>query len=179
MDITYLREAFDYNPETGDIRWGKRPKEHFPTTKGYNLWCTRFAGKVPGGITKKGYRRIPIGRATFYAHRLIWMIHYGEDPAGQIDHINGDRADNRIGNLRVTDNTGNARNRKVRANNTSGYSGVKWWPDRQKWQAQIGVGRSSAKSLGFYETKDEAIAARRGAEIVLEYHPNHGRPAAS
>lgn len=176
MDIEYLREAVSYDPETGEMRWGLRPKDHFATTKGYNLWKTRYAGKRPGSVTKKGYIRIPIDGTIFYAHRLAWILHYGENAPGQLDHINGDPADNRIANLRVTDNVGNARNKKLWTKNRTGHFGVSWRPDLERWSASIGVGGKN-KNLGFYDTKDEAIAARRGAEIVLGYHKNHGRSA--
>lgn len=175
MDIDYLRETVSYDPESGGMFWLQRPKYHFKGTKGYNLWKTRFAGKAPGSLDQKGYKRIPINGKVYRAHRLAWAVYYGEHPDGEVDHINGDPADNRIANLRVVKGSQNSRNQKRRKDNKTGIPGVSWWPSREKWQAKIGIGKSKSKSLGFFETKDEAIAARRAAEIILDYHPNHGR----
>ena len=179
MDISYIREALDYDPETGLLTWRVRPKHHFKGTKGYNLWKARFAGNPPGSIDAKGYLRVTIDGKAFRAHRLAWALANGEHPSHEIDHINGNPLDNRLVNLRAAKAMDNARNRSLRVDNKHGVPGLLWWEDRQKWSASIGVGGGKAKSLGFYETKDEAIAARRGAEIVLGYHENHGRQKTS
>lgn len=175
MDIEYLRQAVDYDEETGVMEWKSRPRHHFKTDKGYRLWQTRFAGAPPGTLDAKGYLRIPISGVVYRAHRLAWLLAYGEEAKGQIDHINGVPADNRLVNLRVVTASCNSRNTKLRADNKSGHPGVSWRKDLGRWAALIGIGSGSNKTLGFFDTKAEAVAARRGAEIVLEYHPNHGR----
>jgi hypothetical protein len=175
MDATYLNEAIDYDPVTGEMTWALRPRHHFRTDKGFRLWKARFAGTKPGSLDAKGYTRIPINGVTFRAHRLAWLLVYGEDAVGEIDHINGDRSDNRIANLRTVKAGHNARNMKLYTTNTSGHSGVAWRADLGRWAASIGVGAQKKQALGFFDTKEEAVAARRGAEVVLEYHENHGR----
>lgn len=170
----YARICFNYDPDEGKLRWATRPVEHYPTLSGWRKANTRFAGKVAGSETRKGYRRINWDGTVFYAHRVVWLLVYGEWPLGEIDHINGAPDDNRISNLRVVKNWENARNKSKPKRNTSGVVGVSWRQDLGRWAARIGAGRNSV-ALGFFDTKMEAIAARRGAEKVLEYHPNHGR----
>lgn len=166
---------FDYNPENGLLTWKNRPEHHFRTLKGWRTFHARFAGKPAGCVDAKGYIRILIDGHGVRAHRIVWLMCHGEEALGEIDHINGNPADNRIENLRLVTNWQNSRNRKTPKQNTSGRVGVAWRQDLGRWEATIGVGSGKSKSLGAYDTKEEAIAARRGAEIVLEYHPNHGR----
>ena len=81
------------------------------------------AGEIAGSPHNAGYRQITISRKKYLIHRLIWVYHYGEMPT-QIDHINGQRSDNRIENLRECSYSQNHGNRRMRNDNTSGYKGV-------------------------------------------------------
>jgi hypothetical protein len=99
-------------------------------------------------------------------------MHYGVWPTQLIDHINGDRADNRIVNLRQTTQSENMRNRRKSTNNTSGYVGV--YKVGAKWRARISVD-SKNMNLGIYDTIEQAVQARKQAEIDYGYHENHGR----
>lgn len=177
MEITqnYALECFEYNPETGDLRWKPRPQNHYPTMSGWRKATTRFSGKIAGSLDRKGYYRVNLDGTIYRAHRLIWLIVYGVYPLGEVDHINGNPRDNRIENLRVVTQWVNSKNKKMPSHNTSGRIGVAWREDLGKWSAKIGIGKSKSKSLGFFDTKAEAIAARIGAEKVLCYHVNHGR----
>jgi hypothetical protein len=99
----------------------------------------------------------------------------GEFPAKglDIDHINHDREDNQIKNLRVVTRSDNMRNAGKSKGNTSGATGVCWSKQNNKWKAQIGVAGGN-KNLGFFTNKDEAIEARAEANIKYNFHTNHG-----
>ncbi len=99
-----------------------------------------------------------------YAHRVAYAIWFGEWPSQQIDHINGNRADNRIANLRQVDASGNQRNKLVSKVGASGNIGVYWHAATNKWLASIGLnGRQT--HLGLFEQKSDAVDARRRAEL--------------
>jgi len=131
--------------------------------------CAR-KGREAGTFCKHtGYRKVYFDRRVYYTHRLIWKLLYGEDPE-EIDHINGNRSDNRITNLRSVCHYENMRNSKQYSGNTSGVTGVSWCKDRPKWRAGIG-----GKVLGDFDRFEDAVAARKQAEKEYGYHPNHGR----
>jgi hypothetical protein len=157
-----LRQLLRYEPETGKLFWLPRAGD----TRGERFFNTRFAGKEALTYLSKGYRVGSINDADAKAHRVAWAIHYGEWPNGFIDHINGDRADNRIANLRVVDHVGNGRNRKAGANNNSGVIGVGWNKRHKKWRASI---RHNGELiyLGAFDNMDDAIRARMRAEEKL------------
>jgi hypothetical protein len=173
--IDFLRKILSYDPKTGDFYHLPRTEEMFETRKAYRIWKALYEGKRAfGNPNPNGYFRTKILGISYYAHRLAWAHHYGHWPTAEIDHINGDRADNRIENLRSVDRIENCRNLKRPHNNTSGVIGVSWVEDRQKWQAYIddNVGRIP---LGRYDEFYQAVIARKAAETALRYHPNHGR----
>ena len=160
-----LRQLLDYDPETGLLTWRPRTSRH---------WNSRYAGNVAGGRHRCGYTAIGIHGITYLAHRLVWAIHYGEEPKGEIDHINGINADNRIANLRDVVHIDNLRNAKRSSANKSGVTGVFWNKGSRRWRSSIrrdGVNID----LGCYDTLNEAGAARRGAEKALGFHKNHGK----
>jgi hypothetical protein len=162
-----LHDLLRYEADTGLLFWKSRPN-------GTPQWNGRFAGKeaftseYPGG-----YKHGDIFGLRVRAHRVIWAMHNGMWPDGEIDHINGNPRDNRIENLREVDRTGQNRNHKLQSNNKSGRVGVYWHSRGQKWTAQI---RANGKvyHLGLFASISEAVAARSAAEKVAGYHPNHG-----
>jgi hypothetical protein len=99
------------------------------------------AGSIAGAINAKGYRQISVRGVLYYAHRLVWLAEHGGLPDGLIDHINRNRSDNRIQNLRVVSAKENMENTGMYASNASGYKGVHW--DRQygKWVAIVNHNR--------------------------------------
>lgn len=112
------------------------------------------------------------------AHRVIMAMLTGDWPPHEVDHINGDKSDNRPENLRLVTRTENGRNARKPLHNTSGIIGVSWHKAAQKWRASIKV-NSVNKHLGVYRTKSEAIAARKRAESEYGFHGNHGRETSS
>lgn len=170
-----LKAMLDYNPETGELFWKARTPDMFVDRGGWSVehscahWNARWEGKPALKKMWNGYR---VGRVDYKqvgAHRAIWKLVTGEEP-DVIDHINGIRDDNRFENLRNVTFAENRKNVRMTSRNTSGALGIRQDKKSGKWVAVIQVGT--------FLTKDEAVAARKAAEIALGYHPNHGRQAA-
>jgi hypothetical protein len=107
-------------------------------------------GSVAGSITKSGYVSIGINGRYYMAHRLAWLFEHGEWPTVFIDHINGNKADNRLENLRMADYSQNRRNAKRNKNNKSGVKGVSWSKESKKWHARLWAD-GAYKHLGLYD----------------------------
>lgn len=169
-DLELLKRLFSYNPETGTLIWRERTEVDCPNPKERKRWNGRYAGKEAFQVKPNGYREGMIFRSAHKAHRVIWALHYGAWPEGDIDHINGKRSDNRIKNLRCVSRKENSRNQRHRTNNTTGVMGV--YPHGKRWRVHLGN-----VHIGVYETIQLAAAARAEAERAAGYHPNHGRNA--
>lgn len=162
-----LRNLLRYEPETGKLFW--LPRE------GNQSFNTQCAGREAlTSISPLGYRRGTVHFKHLRAHRVAWAIHYGEWPDGEIDHINGDRADNRIANLRDVSHTINGRNLRRPLNNSSGVVGVNWQSREKKWRASITV-NSKNIWLGEFASFEDAVAARLAAQKRHGFHANHGK----
>lgn len=155
LTVEQVRAALDYNPETGVfIRKARAELPHF-----INKRCAgKPAGSVvwyPGKPNKK-YLAIKLYGRSRNAHRLAWLLFYGEWPAGHIDHINGNSLDNRIANLRLATNSQNHMNQRVRRDSKLGLKGVHRVGNR--FQARI---QKDGKrlNLGLFGTPEEAHAA--------------------
>jgi HNH endonuclease len=158
--------------------WNPRPKEMFPDERSFKTWNTRFAGKetLRNLMKSTGYFTAAFFGQAYLAHRVIWAYHYGEWPTDQIDHINGDKTDNRLENLRSVTNAENCKNKRTLDANLSGVTGVGWHRAANKWYARIGSGYRNIY-LGVFDNFDGAVAARKNAEIEHGFHQNHGRAA--
>ncbi len=174
-----LKKVLHYCPDTGIFTWLQRGRDTFKSDRGFRRFNSTVAGKMAGHVTKRrGYCEIGIAYAgakckLYKAHRLAWLYIKGEWP-NLIDHINGDKIDNRIINLRDTDVSGNLKNAKTYITSKTGVPGVRWRSDVNKWHAVISINRKT-KHLGYFESLFDAICARKSAEIKNGYHPNHGR----
>ena len=162
----YARECFAYDPDAGVLTWKVRPREHFTSDRGWKAANTYRAGAVAGHARKDGYVSLFIGGKAIKAHRLIWLLTHGEWPPGDLDHIDGDRANNRIDNLRVATRSQNARNKSRYRNNTSGYKGVDFVPSIRKWRARVQTG-GIRKCVGEFDTPEEAASACAAARVKL------------
>ena len=155
--------------------WLPRPRELFKTERDWKRWNSRFAGKETlTTLNQIGYRQVAIFGQYYLAHRLIWLYHYGAWPKGEIDHVNGDRSDNRLENLRDVPRKINGRNQRKLDANTSGHTGVSWCKQTGKWRATIKVDYRNLH-LGRFSQISNAIAARKDAEKLHGFHANHGR----
>ena len=148
-----LRDVLRYDPATGEFAWLIRPSIGIKV------------GDIAGTIDGRGYVRIGIDGAIYRAHRLAWLFVFGSWPSQEVDHINGDKADNRIANLRDATRALNQQNQRgMRSTTGSGLLGVSRHTASGKWRARIWTeGRN--KSLGLFATADEAhiayVAAKR------------------
>ena len=157
LDLDYVRSAYRYDPDTGILFYAE------------SAGCRKAGDTV--GWEDGGYLKTKVNRKKVPVHRLIWFIVYGEMPE-IIDHINGNRTDNRLCNLRNVDAVGNARNTKVNKANTSGIMGVSWYRNKT-WVAFIG--KIPRTHLGYRDDFFEACCLRKSAEAKMVYHQNHGR----
>ena len=170
-----LRQLIDYDPETGALVWRVRDVSFFtdgekPAIAVMNAWNSRLAGK-PALKSKgfNGYFNGSIFGKTYLAHRVAWAIHSGAWPEREIDHINGDRSDNRISNLRSVTSKENSENMAIRSDNKSGAVGVCWNARRSRWVAQVSI-NGKQKHIGYFKSKDEATQARAKASAEYGYH---------
>lgn len=154
MDVALARRLFSYDPANGHVTWR--------VGNGRSVRAGDRAGCVDNS---SGYRRIGY-RGTFYSeHRIVWMLHYGENPPPILDHANRIRHDNRIVNLRSASSADNARNKSILSANKSGVAGVYWSVEHKKWKAQISV-KGKRIFLGLHDDISAAKAVRLQAERV-------------
>ncbi len=185
MKISDLRELLRYDPDTGKLFWLPRDVSHFtPTPKRSaehlcKWWNNRFANKE--AFTAIGAHDAYIGKVhgrNYYAHIVIWALHYGEWPTHEIDHEDGNRLNNCISNLRDVTHQKNMQNKALYKSNNSGAHGVFFDKKKDRWLSYITVNRSR-KHIGTFNNFYEAIHSRKNAEKEYDcFHVNHGRAAA-
>ena len=162
-----LMEALHYDPETGVFTWRNDRQSNAK------------AGSVAGFDDTAGYRSIGIGMTTWKAHRLAWFYVHGIWPEALIDHMNQDKLDNRIANLRLATISQNRQNMTKYRSNTSGFKGVHWFKATSRWQAQI-KHEGRRYHLGFFKNAEDAAAAYRTAAARLHiYNPEAALAARS
>ena len=154
----------NYNKDTGEFTWKERQNSAW--------WNSRYAGKAALTATaRNGYKVGSINDKTCYAHRVAWEFVYGPIPEGKdIDHVNGNKSDNRIENLRVASRSQNMANCVSRKGSTSKYIGVSWSTREKRWVAQI-TKDYKTYGIGTFESEIDAATAydTRAIEIHGEY----------
>lgn len=156
------RQLFSYNRRTGILRWRVDRVAHLKS--GNDIILAR-AGSVAGANHICGYRTVSVRNERFLVHRIAWLIVRGRWPANELDHVNGDKADNRFVNLREATKSQNGQNRGPQKNNRSGFKGVSWGTRDKKWVARIKIGKKYV-SLGAFDTAIAAAAAYKVAAIL-------------
>lgn len=159
-DALFVRSILSYND--GRLFWIVSP--------GFSI----RSGSEAGGVSEKGYRKVRIGGKKFRSHRLVWLMKHDSWPNEEIDHINGDRLDNRIENLRDVSRHENQKNTKRFENNKSGFTGIYWVAKNSVWRASISEGKKLVH-LGHFKCLAQAVRVRKEAERRNNYHANHGR----
>jgi len=167
-----LLDLLNIDFETGVIIRKPRPVSDFSNKRLWNSWNSRFADKPCVGLDSNGYITFSIRGARFLAHRVIWFLKYEEVP-DKIDHINGNKSDNRIVNLRNVSHRENLQNCKLSSASTTKITGVHFYKSRGKYTAQITVDYKTIH-LGYFDTKEEALQARLDAELKYN-HKNFRR----
>lgn len=173
-DVEVLRSLVDYDPITGILRWKRRGPEHFSNglPRNANAWNSKYAGAQVGRVLAQGYMQTMIMQERVMVHRLAWMLYHGKRlPDGaQIDHVNGNKADNRIENLRICTPSQNQSNAAKK--HTSLLRGAHFHKATGKWQTSLKI------HLGTYDSADEAAAAFESVAKRLQedfYLPNGRR----
>jgi hypothetical protein len=173
-DAQLLRDSLSYDPQTGSLFWKERPLEIAGNQNEAKRWNAKHAGREVGAaVSVRGYKKVRVLGFQYTQHRVIWKLVYGTDPY-YIDHINGNRSDNRLANLRNVSFQDNCRNRRMLDRNTSGVTGVCWARKKKAWQASI-ADRGKTIYLGLFKSIQDAADARSAAERELGYHENHGQ----
>ena len=143
-----LRNLVTYDADAGVLRWTMKRGRTRP-------------GDRVGGLDREGYRRVRIDNRQYLEHRLVWLWHHGEFPR-ILDHIDRNRDNNRLENLRLCNESQNAANAEKPSHNTSGYRGVYFERGRDKWIARIRIvvdGNRTRYRIGRYDTAEEAAIA--------------------
>jgi hypothetical protein len=157
-----LKKSLYYDPETGVFTWNFNPGNKIKL------------GDSAGGATSGGYLRIRLSGTFYPSHRLAWLYMRGGFPVNHIDHVDGDRKNNRISNLRDVTNQENHKNQKMPKTNISGHIGIYWSKTKAKWHAQIAIDGKTTH-LGYFTDIEDAATARKASEAEHGFHENHGR----
>jgi hypothetical protein len=136
-----LKKVLAYDKDSGLFTWISGGRHN------------RLAGRIAGSADE--YIIVTVMGLRLKGHRLAWKMHYGVDPVGEIDHINGNKHDNRIANLRDCKKSDNGKNAGLSKRNKSGFRGVTQHTGREKWIASISIDGKN-KHLGVFDTPEEA-----------------------
>lgn len=175
-----LRKLLRYERLTGLLFWRERTPDMFKDSErssewACNNWNSRFAGEEAfTAINAQGYKVGAIFDMMHRAHRVIWAMETGAWPINEVDHNDHVRTNNIWDNLNDVTHRVNQMNATLQTNNTSGVVGVYWDKSREKWMAAIKI-MNKNKYLGRFDDIEDAVLARKKAEIKYGFHENHGR----
>ena len=162
MQITQqlVKELFEYRD--GELYWKIRPAQRVR------------AGDKAGKIEKQGYKVVSIKSKFYKVHRIIFLMFHGYVP-DILDHIDGNKLNNNINNLRPATHAQNCRNAKIPKTNTSGYKGVTWDKENKKWMVQISVNGKNKKIGRFFDLELAGLAAEEARNKYHKEFANHGK----
>ena len=164
-----IKKILHYEPLSGDFTWLVSPNG-----------CVKAGDKL-GHVHKASgglkYVRAYVNGKRYRVHRLAWLWMTGSWPKNLIDHIDGDGMNNSWTNLRDVTNSQNMRNTKIYSDNSTGHPGVYFCKQTKKWRVRIQTDPGIRKSIGYFDSLEDAKAARLQAEKDSGYHENHGREA--
>ena len=164
---TVLRELLDYDAGRGVLIWRARNAAWFNA---------RFAGRDAGCSNQNGYAILRIGPKNYQTHRIVWKWFYGEEPPEMIDHIDGNKKNNRIDNLRATNHFANAMNTKMHRRNKTGVTGLSRRGPNGPWRARVQCFGVSYR-VGTFTSIEEAEAALGVFRRKLGFSDRHGSAA--
>lgn len=156
ITVEYVRSILDYNPETGVITWKAKTSNRVKI------------GDVAGSVDKAGYKKIGINGTDMYCHRLAMLIVYGSIEGKEVDHINGNKLDNRLTNLRLVSKSQNMQNMKVKKSNKLGIKGVS--AVKNKYIAQIMKSKKTIWLGSFNCPAAASFAYQIAADIYFGKH---------
>lgn len=158
MTLEYAKSLFEY--KDGSLFWKVKKATHI-----------KIGDRV--GSPTNGYESVYVDGKNWRIHRLVFLMHNGYFPK-MVDHINGNRLDNRAENLRDADDSQNAHNAKLRRDNKTGIKGVSWNSDRCKWAARVNFKRKTYQ-VGYFEDIELAeLAVQMAREKYHGAYANHG-----
>ncbi len=157
-------EVFRYDTETGLLYWRIKP-------------AVRVAiGDLAGWTDNSGYQRVLFCGVRYQVHRIIWDMHNPNNPvmrSEEVDHIDHNRLNNILSNLRKVNRKENMENKKLYRNNKSGVPGVVWNKRDERWVARITTNQVQTH-IGYFVDWFDAVCARKSAENKYGFHCNHG-----
>lgn len=162
MNQQILKELLTYDNKSGVFIWKVKPSKKVK------------AGSVAGTLSLQGYIKIRIFGKEYRAHRLAWMYEYGEFPNGILDHIDQNKLNNSINNLRIVSISENGHNTKLYSTNKSGHKNVFWDKRVGKYSVSLCF-NNKPKRIGYYMTLEDAIEARdKFIDLLIEFqNVNH------
>ena len=157
LTLEKLKSILNYNKETGIFNWKISMKG-------------TCQGTIAGNTRPDKYQRIVIDGKYYYSHRLAWMYVYGNFPETNIDHINRNPNDNRIKNLRLATTKQNLENTSISKKNKTGFKGVCWDKQKNKFRASITHNKKLIHIGFFANAKDASVAYDKKASEIFTHH---------
>ena len=166
MTPDIAKQLLYYEPDTGKLYWRARPPAMFRSSASYKRWNARYSGREALATPDaNGALHGTVLGESCYAHRIAWLIVHGEWPE-EIEHLNGDKSDNRLANLKAVPHMEMMGRRALSRNNTSGVNGVSFCKSAQRWKFQLRRKCRLIENESF-DTKADAIAYREAVMAAL------------